>query len=123
MHGDAVSKVKFGWVLDMVTAKDVGLASVRVSPLRCHHPPAAQHGCFYLNLGDSGNHTPVEPPGCATPQKENQTNNDDEEASCDNENGLRVHALFPPLGILVVPTERVPKQVYTMRVPTAIKSA
>ncbi len=81
----------------MAAAKDAGLSGLRVSPLSCHHPPAAQRGCFYLNVGDGGKHTPVKLPGCATPEEEDQTDDDDEEGtSCDNENGSRVHALFPP---------------------------
>jgi len=96
-HSHAVSNVLFGRELEMAAAKDAGLSGLRVSPLSCHHPPAAQRGCFYLNVGDGGKHTPVKLPGCATPEEEDQTDDDDEEGtSCDNENGSRVHALFPP---------------------------
>lgn len=118
----------------MVAAKDAGLAGLRISPLRCHYPPAAQRGRFYLNLGDDGNHTPVESPGCATPDEEDKTDDGDEEdqnddddeegTSYDNENDSRVHALFPlPEPPVVLHTERVLEQVYTKRVPTAIKSS
>jgi hypothetical protein len=123
-HSYAVSNVLFGQELEMAAAKDAGLAGLRVSPLSCHHPPTAQRGCLYLNVGDGGKHTLVKLPACATPEEENQTDDDDEDGtSCDNENSSRVHALFPTPGIPVVPTERVPEQVYTMCVPKGIKSA
>jgi hypothetical protein len=72
-----------------------GMASHRVEPLCCHHPPTAHRAGFYLDLGDGGFGSPVEAPLSLTLEGDDEACDEDESGNrYEDEHGLDIHRLF-----------------------------
>src|SRR5712692_2856104 len=100
VHGDLLPKAMFWREMEMRAAEGEGLTSLWVRPLRCHRPPTAHRGCFYLNLADrSSNASSASPgasPGILTPEEQDQAEDEGEAGKCYNdEHRLCVHRLSP----------------------------